>query len=79
MQIRGREDFIENIQAAHTHLLILTEDIKYPLTPLLQRCLESALTAVGYIVQEMMKEDIAAVIRAIGEQQQDEAGEGEER
>lgn len=75
MGIRDRADFIENIQEAHTHLLILTNDIKYQIDPKLQRYIEAAEQAVGYIIRKMMEEDIKAVLEAVGKEQKAEGSE----
>lgn len=69
MGIRDRADFVENIQEAHTHLLILTNDIKYPIAPQLQRYLEAAEQAVGYIIRKMMEEDIKTALEAGNKEQ----------
>ena len=72
--MRDRADFIENIQTVHTHLLILLDDIKYPLSEQHQKFLEVSEKAIGMIIHEMMKEDIRAVLTEVSRQQQEETG-----
>jgi len=72
--MRDRDDFIENIKAAHTHLLILQDDIKHPLSEQHQEFLEVSKKAIGIIIHDMMKEDIEAVLREMGRQQQEGTG-----
>jgi len=73
MGFRDRDDFVENIHMAHTHLLICVEDIKYPLTPKLQEALEYAEKATGIILQAVMREGIEDILRALGAQRKEEA------
>lgn len=69
--MRDRADFIENLKQAYTHLLILTEDIKYPGPDgRWQKWLDGATLLVKSVYNEIMKEDIEAVLRAVGEQQE---------
>lgn len=67
--MRDRADFIENLQTVRTHLLILTEDIKYPLDELGQKCLDGANRCIEYLYNAEMKKDIEAVLREVGERQ----------
>lgn len=62
---RDRTDFINNLQEVYTHLLILTEDIKYPLSEERQKWLDGATLLVEHLHREMMKEDIEAALRAM--------------
>ena len=66
---KDREEFIENLKIVYVSLLMLTEDIKYPLNEQNQRFLETATQLIGAISRDILKEDIKAVIRSIGEQQ----------
>ena len=68
MALRDRSDFIDNLKAAHTHLLVLTEDIRYPLDEQQQKFLDVATKAVGFILNQFLKEDIEAVLAAVAEQ-----------
>lgn len=65
--MRDRADFIENLKIVRTHLLILTEDIKYPLSEDKQKWLDGANLLIKHLYNEILKEDIEAVIKAAGE------------
>ena len=67
--MRDKADFMENLKQAYTHLLILTEDIKYPLSEAQQKWLDGATLLVRHLHNETLKEDIEKVLRTIGEQQ----------
>ena len=59
--MRDRKDFIENIQAVHTHLLICLEDIKYPLPTTYQEGLECMERVAGAIIRRLIEEDIEKI------------------
>jgi|CZCB01.1.fsa_nt_gi hypothetical protein len=63
--MRDRADFICNLKEAYTHLLIMTEDIKYPLSEERQKWLDGATLLIGHLHSEIMKEDIEAALRAM--------------
>lgn len=67
--MRDRADFIENLKEVRTHLLILTEDIKYPLPEERQKWLDGANLLIKCLYHAEMKDDIEAVLRKIGEKQ----------
>ena len=67
--MRDRDDFIENLWAARIHLLILTEDIKYPLSDERQKWLDGANLLIGHLYASEMKDDIEAVLRLAGDDQ----------
>ena len=64
--MRDREDFIENLKEVRTHLLILTEDIKYPLSEERQKWLDGANLLIKALYNAEMKDDIENVLREIG-------------
>jgi hypothetical protein len=66
---RDRTDFINNLQEVYTHLLILTDDIKYPLSEERQKWLDGATLLIAHLHREMMKEDIEAALRSFGKQE----------
>lgn len=70
--MRDRDDFIKNLQDANVSLLILTEDIKYPLSEERQKWLDGAKVLIGHLVAMEMQDDIAAVLQSVGEQQKEE-------
>jgi hypothetical protein len=70
--MRDREDFIENLKTVSTHLLILTEDIKYPLSEERQQWLDGANLLIQHLIGQEMKDDIEAVLREIGRQQKED-------
>ena len=72
--MRDRQDFIENLKTVRTHLMILTEDIKYPLSEQRQKWLDGANYLIKILYHEEMKDDLGAVLRKIGEQQAEEQG-----
>jgi hypothetical protein len=55
-----------NLHMANIHLQICTHDIKYPLEPLLQECLERGDYIIDYLFQAMLKEDLKKVLRKTG-------------
>lgn len=67
--IGSREDLIQNLKEANTHLLICLEDIKYPLEEREQELLKGAEFASRIILDKLIKEDIAEVLRILGKQQ----------
>ena len=67
-----RDDFIANLKEAHTRLLILKEDIKYPLSAERQKWLDGATLIVGHLFDLELADDIEAVLREVGEQQGEE-------
>lgn len=69
--MRDRGDFIENLKTVSTHLLILTEDIKYPLNEERQQWLDGANLLIQHLISQEMKDDIEAVLREIGRQQKE--------
>lgn len=73
--MRDRADFIENLKEVRTHLLILTEDIKYPLPEERQKLLDYANQLIGHLFNMEIRDDIEAVLRKIGEQQAEEGDE----
>lgn len=70
--MRDRDDFIKTLQDANVSLLILTKDIKYPLSEERQKWLDGAQLLIGHLVAMEMQDDIAAVLQNIGKQQQEE-------
>ena len=64
-----REDFIKVLKEAHTSLLILQEDIKYPLSEDRQKWLDGATLLISHLHKLEMRDDIEAVLREVGEQQ----------
>lgn len=70
--MRDRDDFIENLKEVRTHLLILTEDIKYPLSDERQKWLDGANLLIKALFNAEMKDDIERVLRKIGEKQAQE-------
>lgn len=75
--MRDRDDFIENLKEVRTHLLILTEDIKYPLPEERQRLLDGANLLIGHLLNMEIKDDIERVLRKVGEAQAREDTEAE--
>jgi hypothetical protein len=73
--MRDRADFIENLKEVYIHLLILTEDIKYPLSQERQKWLDGATLLVGHLHKEMMRDDIEAVLRVISKQSGEDMNE----
>jgi hypothetical protein len=71
--MRDRDDFIENLKEVRTHLLILTEDIKYPLPEERQRLLDGANLLIEHLLNMEIKDDIEAILRNIGKGQTAEA------
>ena len=67
--MRDRADFIENLKEVRTHLLILTEDIKYPLSQERQKWLDYANLLIKHLCHAEMKDDLESVLRKIGEKQ----------
>ncbi|MGI6751110.1 MAG: hypothetical protein ACOX4U_00595 [Anaerovoracaceae bacterium] len=65
--MRSREDFIENLKIVRTHLLILTEDIKYPLSDQRQEWLDGANLLIKHLYDQELKDDIEEVLRALAE------------
>jgi hypothetical protein len=65
--MRDRADFIENLRQVYTHLLILTEDIKYPLPEERQEWLDGATLLIRHLHNLEMKDDIEKVLRKMGE------------
>ncbi len=59
-----REDFIKVLKEAHTSLLILQEDIKYPLSEDRQKWLDGATLLIRHLFEKEMEADIEAVLRA---------------
>jgi hypothetical protein len=59
-----REDFIKVLKEAHTSLLILQEDIKYPLSEDRQKWLDGATLLIQHLFEKEMEADIEAVLRA---------------
>lgn len=72
--MRDREDFIENLSTVRTHLLILTEDIKFPLNEERQKWLDGANLLIEHLYHQEIQDDIRAVLEKLGEQQKEEAG-----
>jgi hypothetical protein len=64
----NRDGFITNLKEAHTRLLILKEDIKYPLSEERQKWLDGATLLIGYLFDLELADDIEAVLRKLGEQ-----------
>ncbi|HSW65185.1 MAG TPA: hypothetical protein VLH56_18035 [Dissulfurispiraceae bacterium] len=63
----NRDGFITNLKEAHTRLLILKEDIKYPLSEERQKWLDGATLLIGHLHRLEMRDDIEAVLREVGE------------
>lgn len=70
--MRDRQDFIENLKTVRTHLLILTEDIKYPLSEERQKWLDGANLLIKHLYNEELKDDIRQVFRIVGKKQKQE-------
>lgn len=66
--MRDRSDFISNLQKVYTHLLILKEDIKYPLSEERQKWLDGATLLISHLHKLEMRDDIEAVLREVGGQ-----------
>ncbi len=60
--MRGKADFIRNLQIVRTHLLILTGDIKYPLSEERQIWLDGANLLIKHLFNEILKEDIETAL-----------------
>lgn len=73
--MRDRADFIENLSIVRTHLLILTEDIKFPLNEERQKWLDGANLLIKHLYHQEMQDDIRAVLEKLGEQQKEEIGD----
>lgn len=73
--MRDRADFIENLKIVRTHLMILTEDIKYPLSPERQGWLDGANALIRWLYTQELRDDIMAVMEAMAESdgEEDEA------
>lgn len=71
-----REDFIKALKEAHTSLLILTEDIKYPLSEERQKWLDGATLLIRHLFEKEMEADIEAVLRAFHKSMTDGREEG---
>lgn len=69
--MRDRADFIENLKEVRTHLMILTEDIRYPLSKERQEWLDGANLLIKHLHDQELKDDIEAVLREIGKQQKE--------
>ncbi len=65
--MRDRADFIENLKTVYIHLMILTEDIKYPLPEERQKWLDGAKFLIEHLHRLEMQDDIEKVLRATGE------------
>lgn len=72
--MRDRADFIENLSTVRTHLLILTEDIKFPLNEERQEWLDGANLLIKHLYHQEMQDDIRAVLETLGEHQKEEIG-----
>lgn len=60
-----RDDFMENLKMVNVHLMILLEDIKYPIGEEEQRLLEGAYKITNYLQTKEMQKDIDAVVTHI--------------
>ena len=60
--MRDRADFIENLQMASVHLMILLRDIKYPLPKEQQELLEAADRCVAHVAALQMKADLEGIM-----------------
>ena len=61
-KMRDRTDFIENLQMASVHLMILLRDIKYPLPKEQQELLEAADRCVARVAALQMKADLEGIM-----------------
>lgn len=62
--MRDRADFIENLKMAQVHLMILVEDIKYPLPKERQEWLYNAYLLINYLSKMEMQDDLRAALEA---------------
>lgn len=67
--MRDRADFIENLKMAQVHLMILVEDIKYPLSEERQEWLNGAYMLINYLSKMEMQDDLKEVLAAMGEKE----------
>lgn len=67
--MRDRADFIENLKMAQVHLMILVEDIKYPLPEERQEWLNGAYMLINYLSKMEMQDDLKEVLAAMGEKE----------
>lgn len=70
--MRDRKDFIENLQLAHVHLMILREDIRYPLSEERQKFLDYAYLLLDNLIKLEMKDDLMACIAKRKEEEDEE-------
>lgn len=61
--MRDREDYLKNLGTVRTHLLILTEDIKYPLSEERQQWLDGANTLIRFLYNAEMKDEIMSIMQ----------------
>jgi hypothetical protein len=71
MIVSDRNDFIANLKKAHSCLLILKEDIRYPLSEERQELLDGAVLLIEHLFDLELADDIEVVLRKVGEQQKE--------
>lgn len=65
--MRDRKDFIENLRMAQVHVMILLEDIKYPLSEERQKLLEGAYACLYHLTNQEMADDIEKAALKLGD------------
>lgn len=68
--MRDRADFIENLKEAYTHLMILREDIRYPLSEERQKWLDGAELLVRVLYNAELKDDIEKALNELCEKEE---------
>ncbi len=67
--MRDRTDFIDNLKMAQVHLMILKEDIKYPLGEDRQKLLDGAYLLINHLSSLEMKDDFDRALKEMTEEE----------
>lgn len=64
--MENREDFIKRLKEANACLMVLTEDIKYPLEEQRKELLDGAAAFIKYLCKAELEDDLKKGLKELG-------------